>query len=173
MCGWVGGGSGVGACRASAGVCHREVVELEGSSLGLLPEAGPAHLMSQLMPAHASSHPRFHAASLPPPQVLLNVLADEIHRAHQRCLLEDECDPNRVGGGVRWQGAGDVARLGGMGPLLHGARGGGCLRGCLRGQPAAASLPPGRSPAAARATHRRRARAPLLLPPAEEDGYGV
>lgn len=29
-------------------------------------------------------------------QVLLNVLADEIHRAHQRCLLEDECDPNRV-----------------------------------------------------------------------------
>lgn len=31
-------------------------------------------------------------------QVLLNVLADEIHRAHQRCLLEDECDPNRVGG---------------------------------------------------------------------------
>ena len=32
----------------------------------------------------------------PSPQVLLNVLADEIHRAHQRCLLEDECDPNRV-----------------------------------------------------------------------------
>ena len=31
-------------------------------------------------------------------QVLLNVLADEINRAHQRCLLEDECDPNRVGG---------------------------------------------------------------------------
>lgn len=29
-------------------------------------------------------------------QVLLNVLADEIHRAHQRCLLEDKCDPNRV-----------------------------------------------------------------------------
>ncbi|EFN59299.1 hypothetical protein CHLNCDRAFT_137657 [Chlorella variabilis] len=28
-------------------------------------------------------------------EVLLNVLADEIHRAHQRCLLEDECDPNR------------------------------------------------------------------------------
>lgn len=29
-------------------------------------------------------------------EVLLNVLADEIHRAHQRCLLEDACDPNRV-----------------------------------------------------------------------------
>lgn len=28
-------------------------------------------------------------------EVLLNVLADEIHRAHQRCLLEDACDPNR------------------------------------------------------------------------------
>lgn len=28
-------------------------------------------------------------------EVLLNVLADEIHRAHQRCLLEDKCDPNR------------------------------------------------------------------------------
>lgn len=31
-------------------------------------------------------------------QVLLNVLADEIHRAHQRCLMESECDPNRVRG---------------------------------------------------------------------------
>ena len=45
-------------------------------------------------------------------EVLLNVLADEIHRAHQRCLLEDECDPNRVrgaggrGGGGRWGGDG-------------------------------------------------------------------
>lgn len=28
-------------------------------------------------------------------EVLLNVLADEIHRAHQRCLMESECDPNR------------------------------------------------------------------------------
>ena len=36
------------------------------------------------------------------PQVLLNVLADEIHRAHQRCLLEDECDPNRVRGVWLW-----------------------------------------------------------------------
>ncbi len=30
------------------------------------------------------------------PQVLLNILADEIHRAHQRCLFEAECDPNKV-----------------------------------------------------------------------------
>lgn len=29
-------------------------------------------------------------------EVLLNVLADEIHRAHQRCLLDDSCDPNRM-----------------------------------------------------------------------------
>jgi len=28
--------------------------------------------------------------------VLLNILADEIHRAHQRCLFEAECDPNKV-----------------------------------------------------------------------------
>ena len=28
-------------------------------------------------------------------QVLLNVFADEIHRAHQRCSLEAECDPHR------------------------------------------------------------------------------
>ncbi len=28
-------------------------------------------------------------------QVLLNVLADEIHRAHQRCLLDGACDPHR------------------------------------------------------------------------------
>jgi hypothetical protein len=28
------------------------------------------------------------------PQVLLNVLADEVHRAHQQCLNEDSCDPN-------------------------------------------------------------------------------
>lgn len=28
-------------------------------------------------------------------EVLLNVLADEIHRAHQRCLLDNSCDPNR------------------------------------------------------------------------------
>ncbi len=27
-------------------------------------------------------------------QVLLNVLADGIHRAHQRCLNDGECDPN-------------------------------------------------------------------------------
>jgi amidophosphoribosyltransferase len=27
-------------------------------------------------------------------EVLLNVLADEIHRAHQRCLAEESCDPN-------------------------------------------------------------------------------
>ena len=26
-------------------------------------------------------------------QVLLNVLADEIHRAHQRCLTNPTCDP--------------------------------------------------------------------------------
>ena len=30
-----------------------------------------------------------------PMQVLLNVFADEIHRAHQRCSLEAECDPHR------------------------------------------------------------------------------
>ncbi len=29
-------------------------------------------------------------------KVLLNILADEIHRAHQRCLFEAECDPNKV-----------------------------------------------------------------------------
>ncbi|GAB4817999.1 hypothetical protein N2152v2_005045 [Parachlorella kessleri] len=28
-------------------------------------------------------------------EVLLNILADEIHRAHQRCLFEAECDPNK------------------------------------------------------------------------------
>lgn len=28
-------------------------------------------------------------------EVLLNVLADEIHRAHQRCLQDVSCDPNR------------------------------------------------------------------------------
>jgi amidophosphoribosyltransferase len=28
-------------------------------------------------------------------EVLLNVLADEVHRAHQRCLTEAGCDPNR------------------------------------------------------------------------------
>ena len=28
-------------------------------------------------------------------QVLLNVFADEIHRAHQRCSLEAECNPHR------------------------------------------------------------------------------
>ncbi|KAL4548087.1 hypothetical protein Ndes2526B_g07291 [Nannochloris sp. 'desiccata'] len=28
-------------------------------------------------------------------EVLLNVLADEIHRAHQRCLSDTSCDPNR------------------------------------------------------------------------------
>ena len=28
-------------------------------------------------------------------QVLLNVLADEIHRAHQRCLRTHTCDPYR------------------------------------------------------------------------------
>jgi len=27
-------------------------------------------------------------------EVLLNVLADEVHRAHQKCLNEDTCDPN-------------------------------------------------------------------------------
>lgn len=27
-------------------------------------------------------------------QVLLNILADEIHRAHQRCVHTDACDPN-------------------------------------------------------------------------------
>jgi amidophosphoribosyltransferase len=27
--------------------------------------------------------------------VLLNVLADEVHRAHQRCLQTTGCDPNR------------------------------------------------------------------------------
>ncbi|KAK9814073.1 hypothetical protein WJX72_000317 [[Myrmecia] bisecta] len=28
-------------------------------------------------------------------EVLLNVLADEIHRAHQRCITESRCDPNQ------------------------------------------------------------------------------
>ena len=28
-------------------------------------------------------------------EVLLNILADEIHRAHQRCLMDSSCDPNR------------------------------------------------------------------------------
>lgn len=34
-------------------------------------------------------------------EVLLNVLADEVHRAHQRCLQTTGCDPNKnkvVGG---------------------------------------------------------------------------
>ena len=29
-------------------------------------------------------------------QVLLNILADEIHRAHQRCLADAACDPNQT-----------------------------------------------------------------------------
>jgi amidophosphoribosyltransferase len=29
-------------------------------------------------------------------QVLLNILADEIHRAHQRCLTDATCDPNQT-----------------------------------------------------------------------------
>ena len=29
-------------------------------------------------------------------QVLLNILADEIHRAHQRCLADAMCDPNQT-----------------------------------------------------------------------------
>lgn len=38
-------------------------------------------------------------------QVLVNILADEIHRAHQRCLFEAECDPNRVSRAARsWDG---------------------------------------------------------------------
>jgi len=28
-------------------------------------------------------------------QVMLNILADEIHRAHQRCLQDSCCDPNQ------------------------------------------------------------------------------
>lgn len=28
-------------------------------------------------------------------QVLLNIFADEIHRAHQRCMSEPFCDPNK------------------------------------------------------------------------------
>ncbi len=28
-------------------------------------------------------------------EVLLNILADEVHRAHQRCLQTTGCDPNR------------------------------------------------------------------------------
>jgi hypothetical protein len=28
-------------------------------------------------------------------QVLLNVLADEVHRAHQRCIVDGACDPQR------------------------------------------------------------------------------
>lgn len=28
-------------------------------------------------------------------EVLLNIFADEIHRAHQRCLMDNACDPNR------------------------------------------------------------------------------
>ena len=27
--------------------------------------------------------------------MLLNILADEIHRAHQRCLQEESCDPHQ------------------------------------------------------------------------------
>lgn len=27
-------------------------------------------------------------------EVLLNIFADEIHRAHQRCIVEGQCDPN-------------------------------------------------------------------------------
>lgn len=26
--------------------------------------------------------------------MLLNVLADEIHRAHQKCIIDASCDPN-------------------------------------------------------------------------------
>ena len=37
----------------------------------------------------------FHRSHVFAMQVLLNVFADEIHRAHQRCSLEAECDPHR------------------------------------------------------------------------------
>lgn len=35
----------------------------------------------------------YHACT--PIQVLLNILADEIHRAHQKCLTDMSCDPNQ------------------------------------------------------------------------------
>lgn len=28
-------------------------------------------------------------------QVLLNILADEVHRAHQKCMNDEFCDPNQ------------------------------------------------------------------------------
>ena len=28
-------------------------------------------------------------------QVLLNIFADEIHRAHQKCMNDEFCDPNQ------------------------------------------------------------------------------
>jgi hypothetical protein len=54
------------------------------------------------MPPFRSPTPSFLApghlfpATSHPFQVLLNVLADEIHRAHQKCVLDQQCDPNKA-----------------------------------------------------------------------------
>lgn len=54
-----------------------------------------ASLEAAALPSAERVTPLFQPSTLSA-QVLVNVLADEIHRAHQRCLLEDECDPNKV-----------------------------------------------------------------------------
>ena len=45
-----------------------------------------------LLPTGISRHLRTDSDS----EVLLNVLADEVHRAHQRCLQTTGCDPNKM-----------------------------------------------------------------------------
>ena len=109
-------------------------------------------------------------------QVLLNVLADEIHRAHQRCLLEDECDPNRVRlaayvwlAGRHWEGGGTPAAAG---PVAAAAA-------------AAGSMLASHNSQCTRASARRAALCSAAVPPhlasaclcclsaTDEDGHGV
>lgn len=43
--------------------------------------------------------------------MLLNVLADGIHRAHQRCLGESSCDPNLVKSDLVFEAGAEAMRL--------------------------------------------------------------
>ena len=52
-----------------------------------------------LAPASPPNHPPptlRHLRTDSDSEVLLNVLADEVHRAHQRCLQTTGCDPNKM-----------------------------------------------------------------------------
>ena len=43
--------------------------------------------------------------------MLLNILADEIHRAHQRCLQEAACDPDQKVMDLVFEAAASTMRL--------------------------------------------------------------